>query len=44
MAHILVPTGDKEEPLLAVGRCFGPFEVGAKEKKSPVTVRWAVSP
>lgn len=44
VAHILVPTGDREEPLAAVGRCFGPFEVGAREKKGSVTVRWDVSP
>ena len=42
VAHILVPTGDREEPLAAVGRCFGPFEVGAKAKGT-VTVRWDVS-
>lgn len=43
VAHILLPTGDRDEPYLAVGRCFGPFEVGAKNK-GIVNFRWDVSP
>ncbi|MFN0007920.1 MAG: hypothetical protein ACKVXR_08425 [Planctomycetota bacterium] len=46
-AHILMPTGDRDEPFLAVGRCVGPFEVPPPElrgrSKGTVTFRWSVS-
>jgi hypothetical protein len=47
MGHILVPTGDREEPFEAVGRIVGPFEVPNPDlkgsQKGTVTLRWDVS-
>lgn len=47
VAHILLPTGDRDEPYAAVGRCFGPFQVPPPDLKSnekgTVTFRWDVS-